>query len=53
MSNVFQNPTKSVPKSDPQIVRVDFAQSDIAGRKDHIGSASKSGEMAIRHVPKS
>ena len=49
--NIFQDPTKSVPKSDEQIVRVDMEQSDIGGRKSHLPSASKSSDMTISHVP--
>lgn len=49
--NIFQNPTKSVPKSDEQIVRVDMEQLDIGGRKSHLPSQQKSDGMGIAHVP--
>jgi len=49
--NIFQDPTKSVPKSDAQIVRVDMEQLDIGGRKSHLPSQSKSSDMSIDHVP--
>ena len=34
--NIFQNSTKSVPTSDPQIVRVDMEEAQIGGRKSHL-----------------
>ena len=49
--NIFQDPTKSVPKSDAQIVRVGMEQNDIGGRKSHLPSQSKSSDMSIDHVP--
>jgi len=49
--NIFQDPTKSVPRKDAQIVRVDFEQSEVAGRKDHLPKQGKSGELPISHVP--
>lgn len=51
MANIFQDSTKSVPKSDEQIVRVDMEQIDIGGRKSHLPAGEKSGDMAISHVP--
>ena len=50
--NIFQNPTKSLPKkADSQIVRVPMTQQDIGGRTDHIPTPSKSDNMTIRHIP--
>ncbi len=49
--NIFMDPTKSIPKSDSQIVRVDMEQDDIGGRKSHLPAQSKSSDMAISHVP--
>lgn len=52
MSNrIFQDPTKTMPKRDSQIVRVSMEENEIGGRKDHIPSGGKSGDMAISHVP--
>lgn len=51
MANIFQDPTKSVPKSDPQIVRVDMEQQDIGGRKSHLPASQKNGDLSIQHVP--
>lgn len=50
MPNLFQDPTKSIPKSDGQIVRVDMEQQDIGGRKSHLPSQGKSSELSIKHV---
>ncbi len=51
MVDIFRDPTKSLPKKDEQIVRVDMEQLDIGGRKSHIPTPSKSGQMGISHVP--
>lgn len=48
--NIFQNPQKTAPKKDEQIIRVDFEQSEIAGRKDNMPKARPT-EMQVRHVP--
>jgi hypothetical protein len=49
--NIFQDPTKSVPKSDEQISRVDMEQLDIGGRKSHLPAGNRATDMAISHVP--
>lgn len=51
MANIFQDPTKTMPKQDNQIVRVGMEESQIAGRKDHMPAANKSGIMSLQHVP--
>lgn len=51
MTNIFQDPTKTAPKSDNQIVRVSMKENQIAGRTDHLPAGGKSNEMAISHVP--
>lgn len=51
MVNIFQDPTKSVPKSDAQIVRVDMEQLDIGGRKSQLPAADKSSDMSVSHEP--
>ena len=50
-TNIFQDSTRSVPKSDEQIVRVDMEQLDIGGRKSHLPGNSKSSDLSIDHVP--
>jgi hypothetical protein len=51
MVNLFQNPTKSIPTSDEQIIRVDMEQIDIGGRKSHLPAQQKSPALTISHVP--
>ena len=48
--NIFQNPSKSIPKSDEQIKRVDMEQIDIGGRKSHLPGQQKAPEMSVQHV---
>ena len=49
--NIFQDSTKTIPKSDSQIVRVGMEQQDIGGRKSHLPGQQKSDSMTISHVP--
>jgi len=49
--NIFQNSTKSIPKSDPQIERVNMESIDIGGRKSHLPKQDKSEALALQHVP--
>lgn len=51
MAEIFQDPTKALPKRDEQIVRVGMDELEIGGRKSHLPKSSKSGAMAISHVP--
>jgi len=51
MANIFQDSTKTVPKSDDQIVRVRMDENEIGGRKDHLPSQGKSPDLSIQHVP--
>jgi hypothetical protein len=46
--NIFQNTSKSLPKSDEQIVRIDFEKPKLAGTPP---SPSQSGQLGISHVP--
>jgi hypothetical protein len=50
-SSIFQDPTKALPKSDEQIVRVGMKEQEIGGRTSHIPTNIKSGQMGISHVP--
>jgi len=50
MVDIFKNNTRKVPKSDPQVVRVDMKQQDIGGRTSHMPNAEKSDKMSITHV---
>lgn len=49
--NIFQNSSKTIPKSDPQIERVDMEQIDIGGRKSHLPAKNKSEVLGLKHVP--
>jgi hypothetical protein len=51
MTDIFRDPTKSVPTQDTQIVRVDMEQQDIGGRKSHLPPKQVSNDMSITHVP--
>lgn len=51
MADIFHDSTKSIPTSDPQIVRVDMEQQEIGGRKSHLPPKEKAGDMSITHVP--
>lgn len=52
MADVFQNPTKSLPKKpDGQTVRVSMEENEVAGRKSHLPAQNKSPDMGIKHVP--
>lgn len=49
--NIFKNNDwNRIPKSDPQIKRVDMEQLDIGGRKSHLPSGGKASSMVISHV---
>lgn len=50
MVNIFQDSTKSVPKSSANIVRVSMTEDEISGRKDHMPKADSS-EANVEHVP--
>lgn len=51
MPDIFKDNTKSVPKSDPQIIRVDMETQEIGGRKSSLPAADKSPAMTVQHVP--
>jgi len=48
--DVFRDNTKSVPKSDSQIVRVDMKEQGIGGRLSHIPKGGTSEKMSVSHV---
>ena len=48
MVNIFQNPTKSIPTSDEQIIRVDMEQIDIGGRKSHLLAQQNQQMQALK-----
>lgn len=50
MANIFEDKTKSIPRHDPRIVRVEFDKSDMGARKSHISGIAPKNEFSIRHV---
>jgi hypothetical protein len=51
MVDIFRDATKSVPKSDGQIVRVNMEEEELGGRKSHLPKGGKSDAMTVTHVP--
>jgi hypothetical protein len=49
--DIFRDSTKTVPKSDGQIVRVNMEELEIGGRKSHLPTQGKDPAMSIDHVP--
>lgn len=49
--NIFQNPAKTVPESDEQIVRVTMKEIEIGGRMSHWPAKHVSDKLPISHVP--
>lgn len=48
-SDIFQNDTKTLPKRDSQIVRVDFEKQDLSGH--NVSRPRPSPDLSIQHVP--
>ena len=49
--DIFHDSTKTVPRSDRQIVRVDMEELQIGGRKSHLPAQGMSEDLSIVHVP--
>ena len=49
-TNIFADPTKSIPKGDAQIVRVSFQENELGGRKDHMPKHESNASMSVQHV---
>lgn len=49
MANIFQDPTKAVPRSDSQIVRVPFEKMDLMNSTQP--PPKTSADLGIKHVP--
>ncbi len=47
-TNIFQDPTKALPKKDEQIVRVELDKSLLGGR---VPGNVKSDILSVSHVP--
>lgn len=53
MPSIWQDPTKSIPRSDPKVRRIDFDKNDIGARKSHTNNTvHKATEQGIQHVGK-
>lgn len=50
MANIFEDKTKTIPKHDGRIVRVEFDKQDLGARKSHISGLAPKNENSIRHV---
>lgn len=50
MTNIFEDKTKTVPKHDNRIHRVEFDKSDLGARKSHTSGVAPKNENSIRHV---
>ena len=48
-NDIFHDSTTTLPKRDPQIVRVDFERQDISG--SNLGRPKPSPDLSIQHVP--
>lgn len=48
--DIFQDKTKSIPRSDSKVERIEFDKSDMGARKSHISGCIKKNDMSIRHV---
>jgi len=47
--DIFQNPTKTLPKDDSRVVRIPLDKSDLGARKSHLPKTGKNGNT-IQHV---
>lgn len=47
--DIFHEPTKTVPKSDPRIISQAFDKQDIGARKSAVPAVPKN-DMVIKHV---
>lgn len=48
--DIFKNSTSKLPKSDPQIIRVNMEQDELTGRKEHLPGQEKSSILSVQHV---
>jgi len=49
-SDIFQEGRKTLPRSDPRIVRVEFDKEDLGARKSHTSGIHKKNDFTIQHV---
>jgi hypothetical protein len=48
--DVFRDNTKAIPKSDPQVVRVDMKEQGIGGRLSHLPKGGSSDTLKVSHT---
>ena len=48
--DIFKNTTKSIPKSDPKVSRIEFDESQLGARKSHTSKIVKKNENTIKHI---
>lgn len=49
--NIFHEPARKLPDSDPRIDKIDFTKNDIGARKSHLPKASAvKNDKSITHV---
>lgn len=48
--NIFQDSTKTLPRSDSRIHRIEFDVSEIGARKSHISGIAPKNSNTIKHV---
>lgn len=51
-ADLFQDGTKSIPRSDPRVSRIDWDKEDIGARKSHISGIAPKNSNTIEHVNK-
>lgn len=49
-NKIFVDPTTTIPREDPNFVRVSFRGSEIGGRQDHITPRNSPDKMGVKHV---
>lgn len=49
-SDIFQDSTKSIPRSDARVIRVAFDCEEIGARKSHISGIAPKNDNSIKHV---
>lgn len=50
-TNVFEEPRRNLPKSDPRILAQKLDEQEMGARKSHLPTLPKNG-LTIRHVEK-
>lgn len=50
MADIFHNPMKSIPRSDPRVERIDLTKSDLGARPGHVKGLHKKNDNSIVHT---